>query len=236
MNPATSTLRVWYEQFFAALFHADARPNTLEAYRATIAAWEKVTSNPTVDSVDQFAAASFRTLCPGRPATIAKHCRHLNHLFGKLGQPGPRNRDALGLVLNVPWFKPPRVEIQIKPIPGDADVEAFVRAASLPLALFAVIAATTGSRNTAIRFLDLNALDFNAQVIRFPASTDKRGRARLKPVPSITATWWRQVADRAWPASRSGFAYAWRREAKKAGVPSLRPHGLKRWWGNRFNL
>ena len=234
MNLKTITLREWYAETFVQLFHADARSRTIEAYLSTIAVWERVTSNPAITSVDQFAAASFRTHCPGRAATISKHCRHLNHLFAKLGPSGPHNRDALGLVDSVPWFKSPRVEIGEPNVPDDAALEAFIMEARKPLALFCVLAATTGSRQTAIRLLSLNACECANQIIRFPSSTDKRGRARVKPVPAITVQWWNSVSERSWPASRSGFAAAWRKAAAAAGVPQLRPHGLKRWWGNRL--
>ncbi|HMO86908.1 MAG TPA: tyrosine-type recombinase/integrase, partial [Lacipirellulaceae bacterium] len=211
----------------------DSSPDTIAQYLSTLRVWERVTHNPTIDKLDPITLAGFRVDCPGSPATVAKHCRHLNHLFAKLGPPGPRNRDALGLLTVAPWIKPPRHEQQQPRIPADDDVARFVARAPDDLALFAVLAATTGSRNTAIRRLTPDAIDRAGQFLRFPAHTDKRRQERLKPIPALTLRWLtqheRQLARL--KINASSFGARWRRWALKVGTPTLRPHGLKRWWG-----
>jgi integrase len=227
------TLREWYEQHFLLLYHSAARPGTIEAYRDTLNQWSKATDDPPVGEIDAYTLARFRKNCTCRDSTIAKHSRHLNHLFAKLGPPGPRNRDALNILPQIQWCKPPSYDRENKRIPTDNDLATFVTKAPPDLALFAVVAATTGTRNDAIRAITPDAVDHAAQIIRFPAHTDKRRRERLKPIPAITLKWLARYASLMpkWKQTPSNFARRWNRHARQVGVPTLRPHGLKRWWG-----
>lgn len=225
------TLRRWYEELFIRLFHADARPRTIESYRYTISAWEKHTPNPPVDRIDPLALANFRAAFPNK-ATAAMHCRQLNAMLTKLGPPGYRNRDALGLIANVPWLKPPSPQKRLPLIPHDEQIAAMVQLAPADLALFTVTAALTGSRQTAIRFLTPANIDIPGQFIRLPADTDKRNCERKKPVPKVVLKWWDRFGEQSsrWRVQRSSFARRWNYWTAHVGAAPLRPHGLKRWW------
>lgn len=233
MDLSRLTLPEWYEGTFVFLFHADARPGTIEQYRNTLAIWKRVSGDPPILDIDQLTLAKFRATAPGQAATVAKHARHLNHLLSKLGPPGPRNRDALDLLPRTPWCKPPRPENRKLRIPHNDELETFVSHAPLDLALFAVVAATTGSRNGAVRSLRRDNIDAAGQFVRFPAETDKKRGERTKPIPRITLTWLTKYARlmEKWARNPSNFAKKWNASARQCGTPLLRPHGLKRWWG-----
>ena len=194
MDLSRLTLPEWYEETFVLLFHADARPGTIAQYRITLSVWRRVTGNPAIGSITPMLLAKFRAECPGNPGNVAKHCRHLNHLFNKLGPPGPRNRDALDILPRAPWCKPPTPPLKKPRIPPNGELDDFVREAPIDLALFAVVAATTGSRNTAVRALRLDNVDSQGQLLRFPPETDKRHAERVKPIPKITLAWLQKYA------------------------------------------
>lgn len=229
-------LRDWYLTHFVPLFQADARPRTIESYLTTITMWELHTPNPPLDDLSPILMAEFRSRLAGSAATVAKHCRQLNAILTKLGPPGPHNRDALGLLNQSPWCKPPRAPVRIRPIPTDADLDAFMHYAPPDLQLFTVTAATTGARQTAVRGLTAFHIDPQAQIIRYTAECDKRRQERLKPIPQLLITWWRlygHLADR-WKSTRWWFSARWRRTTTRAHTPQLKPHGLKRWWAARL--
>lgn len=235
MPSASSTLREWYEESFTVLFHADARPATLVEYQCTISRWEALTTNPPLAEIDQLTLARFLAGMSCSAATRAKHTRHVNHLLAKAGPAGPHNRDAVGLLNNPPWVRPPRCEQRLPSVPHDDLVSQFAARAPADLALFAVVAATTGSRQAAVRSLTDDQVDLANGVARFAAVTDKRRGERLKPLPGTTVAWWRLGIDRTrWRVRTDSFSARWKRWATKVGTPTLRPHGLKRWWAARL--
>lgn len=235
MPSASSTLREWYEGTFTVLFHADARAATLVEYSCTLTRWEALTNNPPLAQIDQLTLARFLAAMTCSSATRAKHARHVNHLLAKAGPPGPHNRDAVGLLERPPWVRPPRSEHRLPRVPNDEELAAFVRRAPSDLALFAVIAATTGSRQAAVRSLTDGHVDLANGVARFAAATDKRRGERLKPLHPTAVAWWRQQIDRAhWNVRTDSFSARWKRWANRLSVPTLRPHGLKRWWAARL--
>ena len=231
MELASLTLRAWYSGHFCPLFHADARPRTIESYLDTVAVWERATKNPPVGAIDPLALATFRAASKN-PTTAAKHCRQLNAMLAKLGPPGPRNRDALGILETTPWIRPPRGQNRLPFIPRDEHIVKLLTDGPRDLALFAATAALTGSRATAIRGLTRAAFDFNAQCVRFPSETDKRRGERLKPIPNVLLKWWERHGNAAkrWRITRHPFNRRFKRWTDKLGISPLRPHDLKRWW------
>jgi len=132
-------LREFYGAHFRRLFLADARPRTHEAYRETLAHWERLTTDPPLRSIDVETLAAFRDglhnpptdpppwvaggqllfafdlgrgrpMRPHRPATCNKHLRTVGAILAKAGPPGPGARDALAVIDRVPWVRPLREE------------------------------------------------------------------------------------------------------------------------------
>jgi len=60
MDPTRLTLRQWYEQRFAALYHADASPRTHAEYSATLNVWAALTADPPLAEITTFTLAAFR--------------------------------------------------------------------------------------------------------------------------------------------------------------------------------
>ncbi len=58
MNSSALTLHFWYECHFVALFHDDASHRTIAEYQFTINAWERLTSNKTLDAITSISARS----------------------------------------------------------------------------------------------------------------------------------------------------------------------------------
>ncbi len=111
MNPATLTLRTFYARAYTTLI-AGVRQSTLDQYEFTLRAWERFAGAICLEAITPLRLAEFKASLDGlrSPATINKHLRHLNALLAKAGPPGPRNRDALGLLAFCPWTRPLRME------------------------------------------------------------------------------------------------------------------------------
>ncbi|MBL8827836.1 MAG: hypothetical protein JNM18_12735, partial [Planctomycetaceae bacterium] len=118
MEGSTLTLPRFYFDVYAPTYLVGARPRTFEAYKDAVTLWSRLVDEVRLCSIDVITLAKFKSgLMAGRsPATVNKHLGAVNAILTKAGPPGPRNRDALGILDRVPWVKPLK-EIQRAPTP-----------------------------------------------------------------------------------------------------------------------
>ena len=96
-----------------------AASGTVYEYRRTLALWEKLSSDPPVDAIDDRTVAEWGAKMEAEfePATILKHWRNLRHFFRRLSRRGPGNpkgmRSTEYLIEDVPTYDPPAV------VPGE---------------------------------------------------------------------------------------------------------------------
>lgn len=190
------TLVSFFEQYYKQLFLCDARPATFRAYDATIEHWRKITRNPDMP-FGPIVLATFKVELQKslKPATVNKHLRHINAILAKVGSAGPGNRDALGLVANIPWTKPLR-EDKPKPRLISDDILSRIYNAAVFMqrprlkwcnpgnwwkALICT-AVTTGFRRGVLLSLLWDDLDLVNRTIHISASIDKCHTDREKPL------------------------------------------------------
>jgi integrase len=238
MDPKILTLRAWWRDHFVVLFQPDVSTRTLVEYAATLNLWEMLTANPTLQAITSIDLANFRgkAIAYRSPSTVNKHLRHLNHLFGKAGPPGPGNRDAIGLVDRTPWVKPLRT---LQHLPRPASLEAIrlmYHVSDNFMQDLLVVLYNTGSRITAVLNLLQSDVDVVGKSLRFRAAFDKRGVERRKPLSRYVLT---RLVSRRRPAgavfelrsSLRQFYRHWHVTQDAAGLideQRFTPHGLKR--------
>ncbi len=243
MNPSTLTLRVWYERHFVSLFHVDARPRTVEEYSATLNHWERFNSNVTLSEITSIAIAEFRAKLSEQmsAATTNKHLRHLNHLLSKAGPPGPRNRDALGLITIAPWAKQLRTFQRRPRAAGLPAIRLFYRACPNDWwRAFVVCAFHLGSRVKALLHVRDCDVDWSRRTVGFAPEFDKRRCERLKPMSRHVLkhlVLLRGLGLLSWTRSLDLFYDTWHRIEEQAGIVKedrFTPHGLKRACGTQL--
>ncbi|NQT15957.1 MAG: tyrosine-type recombinase/integrase [Planctomycetes bacterium] len=243
-------LRTWYETVYAPTFLVGARPATFLEYRSTLSRWEQLTKDPGLEEIDTMVLAAFQEgllSMPRSRATVNKHLRQVEAVLGKAGPPGPRNRDALGVIHRAPWVKPLK---EFRRLPRAIDVDQVAalynacRFATQPAGLgfeppdwwraLVVLAFTTGFRRGSLLSLPWKSIDLVAREIRIEAEDDKCGRERLKPLHAVAIRHVLRIrVDEdlvfPWPFSRKTWYRHWQRlQAADDVDPPIRLHDLKR--------
>lgn len=238
------SLRTFYERVLITLVHADASHRTIKEYRSTLAAWEKHTKNPPLKEIDSLGLANFRnTLRNTRAAgTVNKHLRHVNHIIAKAGPPGPRNRDALGIIPGAPWAKELKTYRSIPRAVSNDAIDLMYQAADDYFQAFIVCAYNLGSRFRALIHLEAVDVDLAAARAYFKPEYDKRRQMRVKPLNSTVIRHLQKIEGvnmLRWTMSLATWRRAWKRIEKKADMPKesrFTPHDLKRTCATQLRL
>jgi integrase len=115
------TLYSFFEDYYVPVRMNDAQPITIVTYRSTMNLWTLFTGNPplreiTAETLAMFKGCIEKTLGKDRihyisVHTVRKHLRTIQCILDKAGPRKPRNRDAKGILTEIPpWIKPPRAE------------------------------------------------------------------------------------------------------------------------------
>lgn len=123
-NPTLSSI---FEEHYRPLRLADATPEAVELYRLILRRWASVTGDPKVAAITPELLAQFvgqlresrgikrhGRLSPGGKMsvnTIRGYLRAVQTLLDFCGPRGRRSRDALGIVQQPPWLRPPRASL-----------------------------------------------------------------------------------------------------------------------------
>ncbi|MDZ4782618.1 MAG: site-specific integrase [Planctomycetia bacterium] len=235
----------FYYSTYEPHFLPQAAPKTLAAYREALTLWRSLTEDPPIDAVSNLTMATFRAELAKRawrgkslsPATVNKHLAAIGAILAKAGPAGPRNRDALSLIAQVPWAKPLKLPRR-RPRPSPQELLGKIYAACgvavapaiagvTPAAwwrAWIVVASQVGIRRQAMLSLEWSDLDLARRTLRVRAEEDKCGVERLKPLKEVVVR--HLVAIRsadarvfAWPYATWRTLYReWRRIQAAAGV------------------
>ena len=189
------TLVRFYDEYFQRLFLCDARPRTFEAYASTLEHWRAITQDPPFP-IEPAALAEFKVRLRAivSPATVNKHLRQVNAILGKAGQPGPGNRDALGVCITTPWTRPLREERPQPRAIADTLIATIYQACKFAnhprvawcrrslVAGVLCVAVTTGFRRGALLALRWCDIRVPEKLIHVPATIDKCHHDREKPL------------------------------------------------------
>jgi hypothetical protein len=115
------TLSGFFEQVYRPRCLSDATSVTIKMYRVALRKWAFITGDPPLQLISVETLILFRDVLqsrrgldkvkPASPNTVHHKLRQIQTLLDKAGPPGPRNRDATGIIERPPWIKKPR-EVQ----------------------------------------------------------------------------------------------------------------------------
>jgi len=234
MDPTTLTLRAWYATF-ESVFLNGSQVRTFLEYRTTLNRWEALTSNPMLAAIDTPVLAGFQSAIltgGGSRPTANKHLRHVQHLLNKAAQPGPKNRNALGLLTHAAWTKPLKCLKPLPPYLTPRQLNTLYQAcehAMRPNAgvspeawwqALIVLTYNLALRRGAVLGLKWSNIDLQAALLRVPAEIDKRGVERLKPLNSTCVRHLLRIRENVqhvftWPHGERGWYQQWRLLAGK---------------------
>jgi len=255
-SAAKLTMRQWFTTYFRPWFLVRRSAKTVAEYSCTLDRWEQLSSNRPINEIRGQHLMAWRARLVelhGRrggqisPATANKHLAALLAILSKAGPPGLRNRDALGHLDHVPWIAPLR---ELQPFPraiAPTELAAIYEAchhARHPAAppacawwqAFVIVAYTCALRRGAILGITWPDVDLAARVLRIPASIDKAGRERKKPLVDAAVRHLLRIrADSGpvfpWPLAPVSLNREWHRIQLEAGIERARQftiHDLKR--------
>jgi integrase len=248
MTPdASLNLRAYHLATHEPLFLCAARPRHLAAMRQSADLWHQHAPTVALRDISTLDLATWKAaLAKTRtPATVNKHLRHIAAILNKAGPPGPKNRDALGAIADVPWTKPlPEPGREIRTIPAShlAALHQACDAATHPRANAAtwwrgwlVAAYNLAMRTTAMRRIQQTDVDWHNRTVRIPADADKANRPRTKPINETTLRHLLPLRQPAgalfpWTASDQTFYRTWHAIQTAAAIPKphYKLHDLKR--------
>lgn len=269
-------VREYFERHHRPLYLVDCRPRTTEYYREVIGHWELLTIDPPLARITSEMLARFRATMldpfknppPARhrgqyvlfpdlfgpaprlrchaPGTVNRALRGIGGILNKLGPPGPRNPEGLGVLGVVPWARKLR-EPKHRPRAVAPDIVsrlyeaagvarhpqlAGVRPEAWWQALI-VAACTLGSRRGALLDLEWDWIDLAGRQVRIPPESDKCNEERLKPIADILVAHLVRIRSLnprvfAWPHSSATWYRDWWRIQKAAGLEArIKFHSLK---------
>ncbi|MCP5113971.1 MAG: hypothetical protein GY953_24320 [bacterium] len=195
----------FFTSYYSPVCLGDAEVRTFEAYRDALAHWVRICGRRSLSGVTavvlrQFADGLKATRYRGRSlsvSTVRKHLRHIQAILDRAGPAGPRCRDAAGILQQVPWIRPPREQIQERSPAPVADIARFYRSATQharlpvlpdvkPAAWWRAVISTicsTSLRIGQVTAIPMAAVDWNASLLRLPASVSRKSkRTETKPL------------------------------------------------------
>ncbi len=214
------TLSRMFERHYRPLCLGDAAALTMEQYEIVLRRWRLVMGDPPLVSITKYTLALFRdfnlrlTLPSGAatsPNTVRRRMQHIQTLLDKCGPPHPRNRDALGLLTDVPWLRRVR-EMHFEPrVVSDQELSAVYRAAAKMTRpriegfdtatwwrALLVMAYNTGLRRRTLFSLELAHIDWKSCCLHAPPQLLKMGRAHWIPLHGVVI----EHLEALWPADR----------------------------------
>jgi len=261
-------LRTHFETVHAPIFLIDADPKTIRSYRETIAHWTKIIGQPPISSIRVEHLAKFKhDLFEGTPRqniqrslfpeidlslsaralaapTVNKHLRNVMAMLNKAGPPGPRNRDALGIIGAVPWVRPLREPKRLPHCITTDDLAALYKVCpSIWWQTLITTAYTTAFRREALFSLEWQHLDLIDAIVHLPADNDKCNVERIKPLHPITVKHLKKLRQNTvdsqfvfpWPHTLKTFYKQWHELQDAARIADhFTLHDLKRTAGTRL--
>jgi len=227
------TLTTFFEDYYLPNCLFEATKGTIEQYRYGLIRWRLLTGDPALGEISVPLLAKFRDALLKmagahsyqrmRPTTVCSKLRIIHTLLGKAAKPGPRNRDALGLIDEAPWVRPPKCQRTPRTIVTDEQIEAvYLAAASMDFPRLpgikppgwwkAFITTTwcTGLRFGTLMELRMTDLDWGAKQFNIPAERMKSRRDHISPLTDTAIDHLRKIrTDREyvfpWPIGRREF-------------------------------
>lgn len=248
------TLSIFYANHFRANCLADAKPATIVLYEHALRRWRLVAGDPALSAITPEILSRFRDFLSrlrGKLAvskmsanTVRKDIKIVQTILAKAGQPGHRNRDALGLLDKVPWIRPPRLILREPRFVSPELIDQVYRGACLAEAprchgvkpgawwrALLVTAYNTGLRLGALLALRVEDVTWDDSLLRVSADHAKTSRGQLLPLNEITIKHLRAIRTSrdllfSWPHHRRWFHRSFHALQNKAALPERLHFGL----------
>ncbi len=249
------TLCTFYRDYYEpVVMEHDAGQSYRKLMEISLKRWRLITGDPPLEQISTDMLSRFRSFLlkcrsMGRgeclsPVTAANYLTNVQRLLAKAGQPGPRNRDAAGILDRVPWVRLPRIRQQIPKIVNEETVGRLYDAAGIMAvhhlpgvepadwwrALLVVVWSTAARRRT---LLELQWSDYQPEQSRLvvPGVRIKSGRPHIYPLTKAAVEHLDRIrTDRAlifqWPTHIRQFHIAWNQLQWEAGIPRADKFGL----------
>jgi integrase len=254
-NGVDLSLSGFYRAYYVPNCLSDAHPETKRQYEIVLNLWRRITGDPPLRLITNTVLCKFRdTLLGmkgkgGRPYsknTVRSKLTQLQAILDAAGPPGPRRRDAAGLLSVVPSCKPPRAELEIPRIVKMEWLESVYDAAQLmdcpegfgiPTALWwralLSVALNTALRHGTLFKLRWEWIDTEARRLLIPASAMKARRPHLVPLNADVLKHLASIRDDGtsdvvfpWPYTRETFDKKLKLLQGLAGIPAGERFGL----------
>ena len=248
------TLCRFYKDWYLPQCLFDAREKTKESYNSVLKQWRLITGDPPVKSISSQTVALFRNAklkmrgINGRlyasPNGVRTKLKMIQTLLDKLGSSGRDNRDALNILDQVPWAKPPREEKRIPQtitLQQLSDCVAAAVAMEVPRipgikppawwrALLAV-AWNTGLRRGTLLSMRMDEIDWAGCRLMLPAARMKSRRPMIVHLNAVAMTALRSIqTDRElvfpWPHNIRHLDTCRHRLQEAAGIPKEKRFGF----------
>ena len=253
-----TTLSSFYFSHYKPVRLADAARQTVETYELIVRRWVLLTGDPPLKEITTETLCRFRD-CIARmagrdrvgrrsSASVYQFVKHIQWILDKTGPPGPRNRDAAGIIPQPPWIKPPRLDIQLPRTVSTEHLDALYRSCvsadkpRLPgtgikppawwRALLAV-ALGTGLRRGTLFKLRMEFIEWDKRLIIIPAGHLKARRPQIVCLSRVAIDHLRTIrTDRElvfpWPHGENAFYREFRRLRALAGIKPSDAFALQR--------
>jgi integrase len=251
---ADYTLTSFFDAYYLPVCLNEAAKETVYLYRKALTKWRLLTGDPVLTLIDNQLMARVRdtligSIAKGRnrimsPHTVRMYLRMLQAIIDKAGPPGPKRRDAAGILSISPWCKPPRAELKKVGIVAEKTLsDCYTAAVAMtnpridgfkPAAWWRallVVTYNTGLRSRTLFSLRMEHIKWQARVIDIPAKFLKGRRDIALPISEIVYS--HLVAIRTdrelvfpWPYSMESFRKTFHKLQNEAGIPPVLHFGL----------
>lgn len=249
------SLTGFYKMYYAPACLGNVLPESKLQYEYALRQWTRITGDPPLRLITNTIMAKFRdalAMLKGRgghpysPNTVRSKLVHIQAILDAAGPPGPRRRDAAGLLAKVPYCKPPREELDVPRIVSAERLAAVYRAADLMdcpqghgiepaqwwRSLLAV-ALNTALRHRALFELQWPMVDWEGRLLRVPKELLRKSRAgQTIPLNDTAVAHLESIrADDGfifpWGYSRECFGHKFKLLQGLAGIPPGERFGLQ---------
>jgi integrase len=256
-KPADITLSGFFESYYRPVRLADASKDTMKVYQAAVRSWVAITGDPPLRNVtpqtlvfyrDRLSETAGRS--PGSrrsPTSLRNHLSHVLFILNKAGPAGPRNRDAAGLIDQVPWIRLPRLEwptprtVPIEHLDAVHRAAVYMTVPQLPgvspatwWRALVVIAFNTGMRRRTLFGMEWQHVDWRRGRINLPAKLLKSRRPQVYPLNRPAIDWLLAIRPEAdsglifpWPLSCAKFDKYFHQLQQAAGIAAENHFGLQ---------
>jgi len=246
------TLSEFFENYYVPL--STATKESMYQVRLAITRWRQATGDPPLREIDSAMLARFKKFLSSlrgvrsyklaTPRTVKGRLVYVQSVLDKAGQPGPRNRDAAGVLDRVPWIRPPKVP---QPVPKIVSAEhlsdCYLAAVGMeapkidgfkPAAWWRallVLVYNTGIRRGTLLDLRMTDIDWKGSRLVIPPERMKSGRAHVIHLNKTALEHLRKIRTAReyvfeWPGNLRQV-YLWLHKLQDlAGIPKAQHFGL----------